>query len=86
MVGAVGLRLMKFQVMYFSLKGLYCSVSLYNKQGMYNCSVYQLKNYSLRSCRELAICTAMAGKGDSSENILHSGKNTAGGGFKENLE
>jgi hypothetical protein len=24
-------------------KGLYCFVSLYNKQGMYNCSVYQLK-------------------------------------------
>jgi hypothetical protein len=43
-------------------KGLYCSVSLYNKQGMYNCSVYQLKNCSLRSCDELAICTAMAAK------------------------
>jgi hypothetical protein len=24
-------------------KGLYCSVNLYNKQGMYNCTVYQLK-------------------------------------------
>jgi hypothetical protein len=43
--------------MYF-LKGLYCSVGLYNKQGMYHCSVYQLRNCSLRSCRELAICTA----------------------------
>jgi hypothetical protein len=55
-------------------KGLYCSVGLYIKQGMYNCSVYQLLNYSLRSCRELAICTAMAAKGDGSENILHNGK------------
>jgi hypothetical protein len=66
---------------YIFLKGLYCSVSLYNKQGMYNCSVYQLKNYSLRSCRELAICIAIAAKGNVSENILHNGKNTAAGGF-----
>jgi hypothetical protein len=38
---------------------------------MCNCSVYQLKNYSLRSCRELAFCTAMAGKGDSSVKIYN---------------
>jgi hypothetical protein len=36
---------------------------------MYNCSVFQLKNFSLRLCHELAICTAMAAKtGDGSEN------------------
>jgi hypothetical protein len=44
---------------------------------MFNCSVYQLKNYSLRSCHELAICIVMVAKGDGSENILHNEKNTA---------
>jgi hypothetical protein len=54
---------------------------------MYNCSVFQLKNCSLRSCRELAICTCEGSQknGDSSENILHNGKNTAVGGFAKKL-
>jgi hypothetical protein len=68
--------------MYFFLKGLYCSVSLYNKQGMNNCTVYQLKKlWFTFVSRAGELYYENRKNGEGSENILHNGKNTATGGY-----
>jgi hypothetical protein len=69
----------------FFLKGIYWSDSFYIKQGVYNCSLYQLWKY----IQFLLVLWATdwyyedrSKDGGSSENILYKWKNTAAGGFR----
>jgi hypothetical protein len=64
----------------FFKKGIYWSDSLYIKQGVYNCSLYQLwKIYIFCSYRELQVWyyEDRSKDGGSGDNILYRRKNTA---------